>query len=538
MKSRSGRSRKPSAANSTAAKRLESTVFYLDESIYSRALYQRMVNLGARVERAGEAFPFGAQDAVWLAGCGQRGWVALTRDRNIRRRALERRAIRESGAAVSVGTVPNQPTLHSQSAVAGFPISRYAHGMRTYPRHAEKRVSAALRDTRVVALSGPRQSGKTTLARRFAHGGRVYLTLDDRATLAAASSDPVAFIRGIERAVIDEVQRVPEILLAIKRSVDEDKRPGRFLLTGSANLLTLAAVRESLAGRVESIPLYPLSQSELRRSAPPKFIDHVFAGRIPRARSAVEDSDLIRLVSSGGYPEALTRRTERRRQDWYRSYLEAIAERDVPDVAAITRPGQLPRLLQITAQYASRLTNLSEIGRSVGLDHKTTDSYLRVLEQLFLLRRVQPWSRNELSRVVKTPKLHFLDAGLLAAMRGYSLKRLQADRISFGPVLETFVYSELLKIASWSNEYVSIYHYRDRDQNEVDFVLENAAGAIVGIEVKAAASVTRRDFQGLDRLASIAGAAFVQGIIFYDGAQSLSFADTLHAAPLTALWAR
>ena len=408
--------------------------------------------------------------------------------------------------------------------------------MATYIRHAEKRVRAALRDTRVVAINGPRQSGKTTLARRFARGGRAYLTLDDRATLAAARSDPVAFIRGIDRAVIDEVQRAPEILLAIKRSVDEDKRPGRFLLTGSANLLTLATVRESLAGRVESIPLYPLAQTELNRSPAAKFIDNAFAGRTPKANTAQKEDELIRLVSSGGYPEALTRKTERRRQDWYRAYLDAIVERDVPDVAAVTKPGQFPALLQVAAQYASRLTNLSEIGRSVALDHKTTDNYLRVLEQLFLLRRIQPWSRNELSRVVKTPKLHFLDAGLLTAMRGYSLKRLQTDRDVFGPLLETFVFSELVKIASWSNGYVSVFHYRDRDQNEVDFVLQNTAGEIVGIEVKAAASVTRRDFQGLERLAAVAGSAFVQGIVLYDGAHTLSFADKHHAAPVAALW--
>jgi hypothetical protein len=408
--------------------------------------------------------------------------------------------------------------------------------MRTYSRHAEKRIQTALRDTRVVALNGPRQSGKTTLARRFARGSRIYLTLDDRATLAAAKSDPVAFIRGIDRAVIDEVQRAPEILLAIKRSVDEDKRPGRFLVTGSANLLTLATVRESLAGRVESIPLYPLAQSELNRTNSAKFIDKAFAGRVPTAKAALKDEDLIHLVSSGGYPEALTRKTERRRQDWYRAYLDAIIERDVPDVAAIAKPGQVPALFQVAAQYASRLTNLSEIGRSVALDHKTTESYLRILEQLFLLRRIQPWSRNELSRVVKTPKLHFLDAGLLTAMRGYSLKRLQTDRNLFGPLLETFVFSELLKIASWSNEHVAVFHYRDRDQYEVDFVLENAAGEIIGIEVKATASVTRGDFRGLERLASVAGSVFLQGIILYGGEQSLSFADKLHATPVAALW--
>jgi predicted AAA+ superfamily ATPase len=408
--------------------------------------------------------------------------------------------------------------------------------MPAYPRHAERRVRAALRDTRVVMLNGPRQSGKTTLARRFARGGRVYLTLDDRATLAAAKSDPVAFVRDLDRAVIDEVQRAPEILLAIKRSVDGDKRAGRFLLTGSANLQTLSAVRESLAGRVEVIPLYPLAQSELRRNKVAHFIDSVFSGKMRTNSAPLQPEQLLQAVGAGGYPEALTRKTERRRQDWYRAYLDSIVERDVPDVAALGRSSQVPRLLQVAAQFASQLTNLSEIGRATGLDHKTADSYLRTLEQLFLLRRIQPWFRNELSRVVKTPKLHFLDSGLLTAMRGYSLARLRADRDVFGPLLETFVYSELLKNASCSEQRVSIHYYRDKDQYEVDFVLENAAGDIVGIEVKAAASVTRRDFRGIERLASVAGSAFVQGVVLYGGEHTLSFADKLRAAPVSALW--
>lgn len=361
--------------------------------------------------------------------------------------------------------IPNQPLKDSQLADthARMPI---------YPRLAEKRIRAALRDTRVVVLSGPRKSGKTTLARRFAKDGREYLTLDDRATLHAAKSDPVAFVRGLNRAVIDEVQRAPEILLAIKRSVDDNQRPGRFLLTGSANLLTLASVRESLAGRMETVPLLPLAQCELARRKHNRFIDLAFANELPKVIAQHGKDELLDRACAGGYPEALTRKTERRRQDWYRAYLDSIVERDVPDVASLSRPGQLPALLQLASQHASQLTNLSELGRAVAMDHKTIETYLRVLEQLFLVRRIQPWSRNELSRAVKTPKLHFLDAGLLAAMRGYSLQRLRADRNLFGPILETFVFAELLKIASWSSQYVTIYFYRDKDKNEVDFVLK------------------------------------------------------------------
>ena len=409
--------------------------------------------------------------------------------------------------------------------------------MAVYPRHAEGRIRLALRDTRVVAITGPRQSGKTTLARRFARQGRTYVTLDDRVTLAAARSDPIAFIRDLDRAVIDEVQRAPEILLAIKQTVDEDRRPGRFLLTGSANLSTIATVNESLAGRIETIPLYPLSRSELIRRKRTQFIAKIFGGDVPPPAEAMTSDAIVQLVAGGGYPEALARRSERRRQDWYRAYVESIVARDVPEIASLAKPTQIPRLLQFAAQFAGCLMNLSEIGRSVALDHKTTDSYLRVLEQLFLVRRLQPWSRNELSRIVKTPKLHFIDSGLLTALRGYTMTRLRAERQLLGPLLEGFIFSELLKLTSESAERVNLFHFRDRDQHEVDFVLENAEGQIVGIEVKAAASVTRRDFSGLDRLASIAGKHFVQGIVLYDGKQPLSFADNLRAAPLASVWA-
>lgn len=406
-----------------------------------------------------------------------------------------------------------------------------------YPRYVESHVRAALRDTRVVAISGPRQSGKTTLARRLARPKLRFLTLDNQPTLAAARSDPVAFIAELDRAVIDEVQRAPDLVLAIKQSVDDDQRSGRFLLTGSANLLTIATVRESLAGRVEIVPLYPLSRSERLRIKRPQFISKAFRGQVPQPHKALSANQLLQVVVSGGYPEAIKRRSERRRQDWYRAYIDSIIQRDLPEIADLAKASRIPRVLAIAASFAGQLTNLSEIGRSAGIDHKTADQYLRVLEQLYLIQRVPPWFRNELSRLVKTPKLHFIDSGLLTAMRGYSMARIRRDRSLFGPLLEGFVFSELLKLSSWMDERISLFHYRDRDQFEVDFVLEDSAGRIVGVEVKAAASVTRQDFGGLQRLASAAGDSFVQGILLYQGEQALSFAENLRAVPITALWA-
>jgi uncharacterized protein len=406
-----------------------------------------------------------------------------------------------------------------------------------YPRFAESLVRTALRDTRVVAISGPRQSGKTTLARRFARQGRAYLTLDSQPTLAAARTDPVAFIRGLDRAIIDEVQRAPEVLLAIKQSVDEDPRPGRFLLTGSANLLTIRTVHESLAGRVEVIPLYTLGRSERLRSRTPQFISKIFQGQLPAAAESLTGDQLLELVTTGGYPDAIKRRAEGRRHDWYRAYVKSIVERDVPEVADIAGREQIPRLLEICARLAGQLTNLSEIGRALGRDHKTVGQYLRVLEQIYLIQAMLPWSRNELSRLVKTPKLHFIDSGLLTTLRGCSKARLRSDRGLVGPLLESFVFSELIKGVAWAKERVSIFHYRDKDQLEVDFVLENTLGQVVGIEVKAGASVTQRDFRGLQRVASAAGSAFVQGILLYHGQHTLSFGHNLRAVPLPTLWA-
>ena len=409
--------------------------------------------------------------------------------------------------------------------------------MAKYPRQAEPAVRRALADTRVVAITGPRQSGKTTLARRFSAAGRVYLTLDDRATLQAARSDPVAFIRDIDRAIIDEVQRAPDILLAIKQSVDDDPRPGRFLVTGSANLTTIATVRDSLAGRIETVTLLPLSGSELQGRVRSTFLDRVMSGGTPRPQESLTRESLIRVVSTGGFPEAIARRAERRRQDWHRAYLGSVLGRDVRDIATLHGGARLPRLVAIASQFAGQLVNLSEIGRETALDHKTVDHYLHVLEQLYLLALLPSWHRNELSRLVKTPKLHFIDSGLLTAQRGYSAARLIKEPSLLGPILEGYVYSELLKGVAVAKERVSIYHYRDRDQLEVDFVLEHGDGRIVGIEAKATASVSRHDFRGLQRLASIAGDRFVQGILLYNGEQTLAFADNMRAVPLPALWA-
>jgi hypothetical protein len=405
---------------------------------------------------------------------------------------------------------------------------------RFYPRFALMRVHQALRDTPVVLLNGPRQCGKTTLVRYLIGGHRSYLTLDDETALAAARSDPSGFLRGLERASLDEVQRAPELLRAIKLTVDQDRRPGRFLLTGSADLLALPRVSESLAGRMEVITLLPLAHAELlgRR---PKFLDHVFDGKLGSVAAPVVGPDLVELMLAGGYPELIAR-APARRQQWAKDYARAVIMRDVRDVAEVERLDEMPRLLRALANHAGQLLNFAELGGQLGFDGKTARRYLGILEQVYLVRRVEPWFTNRLKRMVKTPKLHFLDTGLLAALRGLTAERLSSDREALGALLESFVFSEVAKLISWAGREVIVHHYRDKDQQEVDLVLERDDGAIVGIEVKASATVTGTDFGGLRKLAGACGGRFKLGLVLYDGETPVPFGERLFAAPVSVLW--
>ena len=404
------------------------------------------------------------------------------------------------------------------------------------PRRIEPRIAEALLDTPVVLLAGPRQAGKTTLVRHIAaQQGLRYLTLDDGLTLLSAREDPVGMVRSLDRAVIDEIQRAPQLLLAIKKSVDEDRRPGRFLLTGSANLMALPTVADSLAGRMETLSLLPLSQSEMAlRQA--NWIDQAFAGRILQARTPAVGEALVERVLRGGYPEAVARPAGRRRTTWARQYIDALIERDVRDIAHIDKLDQLPRFLRALAHTAGQMCNYTQLGAQVGLDGKTALRYCGVFEQMYLLQRIDVWARNRLSRVVKTAKLQFLDAGLLSSLLDLTAQEVAQDRTRFGNVLETFVFGELLKHSTTAQDDYRLMYYRDADKFEVDVVIENAAGQLVGVEVKAAATVKASDLRGLKKWAALAGPQFRLGVVLYDGTETLPLGDGLWAAPLSSLW--
>jgi uncharacterized protein len=404
-----------------------------------------------------------------------------------------------------------------------------------FERFSTERVAIALADTPVVMLIGPRQCGKTTLVRQFVDKEREYVTLDDDTVLEAARSDPAGFIRGFDLVTIDEVQRAPELLRAIKRSVDSDRRAGRFLLTGSANILTLPQVSESLAGRMEIVNLMPISRAEIAGKKP-VFLKTAFTGKLVKPGKAMIGDELVHAVLVGGYPEMLRRENSRRRQTWARDYVKAIVQRDVRDIAEVEKLDQLPRLLQVLAHHSGQLTNFTQIGGQLGIDDKTTRKYTGILEQLFLVHRVSPWFRNHLKRLIKTPKLHFLDSGLLAALLGLTAEQIAKDRSTFGALLETFVFSEVVKETAWSDESYTLHHYRDKDQDEVDILVEDERGAMVGIEVKASATVHASDFKGIRKLLDICADDLKLGVVLYDGTKVVPFGDRLFAAPMSCLW--
>lgn len=404
-----------------------------------------------------------------------------------------------------------------------------------YERFVEHRVEEALSDTPVVLIVGPRRAGKTTLVRKIGDAGRTYITLDDQTVLEAARSDPSGFIRGLDRAIIDEIQRAPDLLLAIKKTVDEDYRPGRFLLTGSANVLTLPRVADSLAGRIETLRMLPLSRAEIA-GGPSTFLERLFAGKLEGDKQAVVGDDLVQLALLGGFPEVIARESERRRQDWARSYLTSVLTRDLRDIAEIEKLTELPKFVRLLAEHSGQLVNYSQLGSSINVSYKTGQRYVALLEQVFLVATLQPWYTNALKRIAKTPKLHFLDSGLLATARGLSFERVRANRDVFGSLLESFVFSEVLKLMAASDLRLTPYHFRDQQMREVDIVLERDDGMIVGIEIKASATVKSSDFGGLRTLAEACKERFAYGVVLYDSTDLVLFGDKLAAAPLSCLW--
>lgn len=408
------------------------------------------------------------------------------------------------------------------------------------PLHARfllPRLTEALADTPVVLIHGPRQCGKTTLARQVGDAeGYAYLSFDDDVQRASAQADPVGFVADLpDKVVLDEVQRVPGLFTSLKATVDANRRPGRFILTGSANVLLVPKLADSLAGRMEILRLHPLAQAELA-GAKPGFLPALFGKGFKAGASGHRlGKALAERVAAGGYPAALARSTARRRAAWYRDYTDTLVQRDVRDLARISALDALPRLLALAAGQSSRLLNVADLTAPFQLSRPTIRDYMTLLARLFLLEELPPWHSNRLSRLIKTPKLHLGDTGLACALLGVDAATLWADRALYGQLLETFVYQELRRQASWQEEPVTFHHYRDKEAAEVDVVLESG-GQLSGVEIKASATVTAADFKGLRKLKDAVGNRFVAGVVLYDGSAVASFGDGLFAVPISMLW--
>lgn len=404
------------------------------------------------------------------------------------------------------------------------------------PRLIRDRVLESLADTPVVCLLGPRQVGKTTLAQRI-DPERAYLNLDDGTLLEAARQDPLGFVEGLpERVTLDEVQRAPELLLAIKSMVDRDRQPGRFLLTGSANLLLLPKAQDSLAGRMEVIYLHPLTEQE-KRVSDSTLLGALLEGQLT-PRMVADTTPLAptaEVLCQGGYPEP-NRRAPHRARQWYRQYLQAIVQRDVRDIAAIQDEDGMLRLMELLAYRTASLLNVSNLSKELRMERATVAKYLGILERLFLIQQLPAWHRNHAKRLIKSPKLHLVDTGLAAALGRLGPEQWLTEAERFGSLLESHVVEQLIAQASWSEPELRFSHYRDKDQVEVDLVIERGQ-ELWGVEVKRAASVQAKDAAGLARLADQAGKGFRGGMLLYTGRHCLKLqVPGCFAVPIGMLW--
>ena len=400
-------------------------------------------------------------------------------------------------------------------------------------------VKTALQVARVLLLNGARQTGKTTLVKALLDEGHVaqYLSLDDATILHRAKADPQGFIRDLSGPVIlDEIQRAPELFLPIKMAVDEKRQPGQFILTGSANVFTLPRLGDSLAGRMDILHLMPLSQGEIEGKKE-HFIDWVCGDdfrtdQIP----PFQRTELWKQIVRGGYPEAQLRKSQKEREMWFEGYVTTLLERDVRDLSQIRDLHDFPRLINYLATRSATLLNLSEVSRSVGIPQETLRRYMSLLQAMWLLIEVPAWSANLGKRLVRAPKIFLNDSGMIAARLGVSEDRLQRDPLLLGQLLETFIVLELMKQRGWSETSVQLFHFRDHSGLEVDVVLEQPNGDIVGIEIKATATPGSEDLSGLRGLQKLAGKRFKRGILLHGGSTSLSWGNEIYMLPISALW--
>lgn len=405
-----------------------------------------------------------------------------------------------------------------------------------FHRNIKTKLDKALGRSPVVFLTGARQTGKTTLMKTIAQEKNYhYITFDDLNFLAAAKNDPLGFLKGLQKPLIlDEIQRVPELFMVIKKEVDDERVPGQFILTGSANPLLIPRIGDSLAGRIEILELFPLSQGELDHKKE-LFIDRIFKGELPIAGEHIARHELYNRIAIGGYP-LVQNLNDEDRYAWFNSYITTILYRDIKDLAQITASSEFPKLLQVLATRAGNLLNVSELSRIVNIPGTTLHRYIALLETIFLIYFQLPWSNNFAKRLVKSPKTYLVDTGLLCFLLSINAEKLKLNSHLVGNIFENFVVNELIKQSSWNDTVVKTYHFRTITGTEVDIILENSIGQLIGIEVKSSDTVIAQDFKGLISLQDALGDKFLKGFVIYMGDKVIPYSDTLFGIPVSALW--
>ena len=404
-------------------------------------------------------------------------------------------------------------------------------------RKIKSQLLEALTDSPVVLVHGARQTGKSTLVKFIAENDypAKYITFDDASILSAALNNPYDFISGYsENLVIDEVQRAPEIFLTLKNFVDKNRKPGKFILTGSANVLLLPKISESLAGRMEILRLFPLAQNEISRDKK-NLIDELSKNNFSPNYISTSDNFTDKVLS-GGFPEMQVRKERKRQKAWFNSYITTILQRDVRDIANIEKLNDLPKLLSLFASRAGTLLNYAEFSRSSAIAQTTLKRYVSLFEAIFMIHILPAWSGNLSKRLIKAPKLYLNDTGLLSHLVGFESDRILSDALMWGRLLENFVFMEMLKQSSWSNFNLSLYHYRTASGQEIDFIIERNDGKLIAVEVKATTKIDSSDFNHIKSFADETGNKFLRGVLFYTGSEIIPFAKNLFALPVSTLW--
>ena len=405
-----------------------------------------------------------------------------------------------------------------------------------YPRYIKPLLGEALKDSPAVLIHGPRQCGKTTLARMVGTPKKYeYISFDDDVLTESAKKDPIGFVNELpKRVILDEVQKVPNIFSALKKEIDNHRIPGRFILTGSANILRMPKLSDSLAGRMQILRLHPFSQEEFAGHKP-YFLDALFKRKFKIKKIKQSKSELIDRIITGGYPAVFMRPSGRRRVNWYKDYIKTLVQRDILDLSKIHSIDTLPRLLTLSATQTSQLVNFTKLASAFQINRSTVCDYIALFEQMFFLEKLPPWHNNRLKRLIKTPKLHLGDTGLACALLGIGKSALKSNRSLLGQVLETFVLQELKRQSSYHKQHHSFFHYRDKKGFEVDIVIEKEQ-LVAGVEVKSSATVGASDFRGLYKLKKYIGKNLVCGVVLYNGEFSTSFGKGFYAIPLSTLW--